>query len=328
MKILTKLKHIALSNALLLGAATTASCDKVPLGPTAQITFIVKDDFGKPVANADVTMSTFHHWEPGGEWGKDVRKKYRTKTDDTGRAVLSGESATGRFTYGAFADSGYYYNGRLEYNFKEKKLGRWEPWNPTVEIIYKPILKPIPMYHGGRRFVVPVRGEKIGFDLVKNDWVVPHGKGELSDFVFKLDEIIPFESVHKPFDYRLKITFPNKGDGIQSWFGPVISAGEMPMPRYAPTDGYINRLEQKFWSDKKNWYKQREDQNYFFRIRTKMDANGKIVSAMYGKIQGNIDCDVINSKTGILFFEYHLNPVALDVNMEFDKKKNLLPEPR
>jgi hypothetical protein len=98
------------------------------------------------------------------------------------------------------------------------------------------------------------------------------------------------------------------------------------MPRYAPKDGYENKVELKFGRDKNVYfsYSKREDQNYFFRIRTVLDENGKVKSAIYGKIPGDINCDVVSSKTGLLLFHYELNPTPLDVNMEFDKKKNLL----
>jgi len=67
----------------------------------------------------------------------------------------------------------------------------------------------------------------------------------------------------------------------------------------------------------------REDQNYFFRVRTVLDEKGRIKSALYGKIFGDITSDVINSKTAFIQFTYCLNPNPNDRNMEFDPKKNL-----
>ena len=67
----------------------------------------------------------------------------------------------------------------------------------------------------------------------------------------------------------------------------------------------------------------RDDQNYFFRVRTVMDENGKIKSALYGKIIGDIAVDVFHSKTPLILFSYCLNPNLNDRNMEFDPKKNL-----
>ena len=63
----------------------------------------------------------------------------------------------------------------------------------------------------------------------------------------------------------------------------------------------------------------RDDQNYFFRVRT-VKKDKKIISAHYGKIDRDIEFWG-NEK---LRFTYYLNPTPLDRNMEFDPKRNLL----
>ena len=55
-----------------------------------------------------------------------------------------------------------------------------------------------------------------------------------------------------------------------------------------------------------------------------MDKKGKVVSALYGKIDRDFRFDIFNSKTAALLFTYYLNPNANDRNMEFDPKRNLL----
>ena len=67
----------------------------------------------------------------------------------------------------------------------------------------------------------------------------------------------------------------------------------------------------------------KQDLNYFFRVRT-VKKDNKIVSTNYGKIDRDIDFDIINSDTALLFFTYYLNPTPNDRNMEFDPKRNLL----
>ena len=52
--------------------------------PQAAITFRVVDDFGKPVEGATVAMSTFHHWEPGEGFGKDVTDIFTGETNKEG----------------------------------------------------------------------------------------------------------------------------------------------------------------------------------------------------------------------------------------------------
>jgi hypothetical protein len=329
MKKITKLLPIAISGIALYCAFFETPKDIER--PRARITFVVKDDFGKPVANAPVEAWTFHHWVPSSGFGKDIESRYTKQTDSNGIAEIEGVSANGDFKY-QIHGQGRYYNATYHgagHRFAEKKNGRWEPWNPTIEIIYKPILNPIAYIGGGGRIVLPQRAAPMGFDLFVNDWVAPNGKGVQTDIIFTLEEKIPYESHSKPYDSRLTVSFPNKGDGIQSCFAPRNDWG-LPMPRYAPKDGYESKEELKFGRDKNLYfsYSRREDQNYFFRIRTVLDEKGKVKSAIYGKIPGDINCDVVSSKTGLLLFHYELNPTPLDVNMEFDREKNLLSKKR
>ena len=62
-------------------------------------------------------------------------------------------------------------------------------------------------------------------------------------------------------------------------------------------------------------------ENYFFRVRTKEDAQGNIVSALYGKIYGEF-----NNGSGIgdkVSYTYYLNSEPNSLNMEFDPSRNL-----
>ncbi|MDR0534993.1 MAG: Ig-like domain-containing protein, partial [Puniceicoccales bacterium] len=222
-----------------IGAADTVQ------RPMAKITFIVKDDAGTPVPNIKVSMSTFHHWVSGEGFGKDIAKSYTSITDKDGVAVIRGRSLRGEFAYGITA-TGYYPHRHMRHRFTERKSGRWEPWNPTLEIIIHPIINPIPMYMWNiiREKYIPSYEKEFGFDLKMDDFVAPHGRGIYPDFILKIEEKIPHvkSEFEKPYDYRMKITFPNKGDGIQSYLtSPHLGSGldsRITMPRHAPTTDY------------------------------------------------------------------------------------------
>jgi hypothetical protein len=68
--------------------------------------------------------------------------------------------------------------------------------------------------------------------------------------------------------------------------------------------------------------------NYYFRVRTKTDAQGRIVSANYGKIYGDFFLDPANFDWGyyatLMLVDTYFNPTNNDRNVEFDLKKNLL----
>jgi len=178
------------------------------------------------------------------------------------------------------------------------------------------------MYARDNNMDIPAKNTPVGFDLIAADWVVPYGKGTISDFIFTMTEKIPFTKYNQPYDLTWTLSFPNKGDGIQSVIGPPLNQGSaLRLPRYAPEAGYESPLVQQLSlnGNKRLNGADGEDQNYFFRVRTVLDESGKVKSALYGKIAGpiqywgNKDVHMI----------YYLNPTPNDRNMEFDPKKNL-----
>jgi hypothetical protein len=94
------------------------------------------------------------------------------------------------------------------------------------------------------------------------------------------------------------------------------------MPRHAPTTDYKDSLELRsaYLDDRR--IEQGEGQNYFFRVRTELDKDGKITNALYGKISGPI-----KFHAGWFSLQYFLNPNSLDLNMENgdDERENLIP---
>lgn len=320
----------ALALLLLAIECSSAQQPPVPGKAQAQVTFHVVTDEGKPVSNVDVTASTFLRWQPGEGFGKDIYQDIKGRTDKDGNTTIIFASQRGDINYGIHDMPGYYSTRNLEYQFKEIKGGKWQPWNPTLELVLKPIINPIPMYGrkiGEDKFLsLPQKGRPIGFDLMAGDWVAPYGKGDVSDLIFELTEKVAFVSAEKPFDVTLTVGFSNKGDGILSVMASPNHGSELLLPRYAPEDGYESTLVKQIGrpaEGKPIHSGSREGQNYFFRVRTVLDEKGKVKSALYGKILGNVVCDVINSKNGFIQFAYCLNPNPNDRNMEFDPKRNL-----
>jgi hypothetical protein len=63
---------------------------------------------------------------------------------------------------------------------------------------------------------------------------------------------------------------------------------------------------------------------YFVRVRTILDENGNVKSALYGKIRGDIDLYVgTKAPQAGLGFVYYLNPESNSRNVEFDPGQNL-----
>jgi hypothetical protein len=145
---------------------------------------------------------------------------------------------------------------------------------------------------------------------------LPHGKGISTDIVFTAHRE---KREANDTDYKLTVGFPNTGDGIQEFEASTYyldSRGSaLRSAQAAPVRGY-----QAEWIQAKtrrpgkpmetNWDINR---NYYFRVRTVLDQNGNVKSALYGKIYGDF-----------MQFSYYLNPTPNDRNVEFDPKQNLM----
>jgi hypothetical protein len=283
----------------------------VTAAPEWKATLRVLDEDGNPMQGVDAGIGwldfSLDPWH-----AKD--RSSRSQTDRNGCISASGHSGP---NIGCGARKEGYYRSHIEYWFKQEEQGRWLPWNPTIDLVLKQIVNPVPMYARELHIEIPAMDKPIGFDLIQGDWVQPFGKGQNSDFVFKLTR--RFEN-RRDFDATLELSFSNAGDGIQSVYAPQTTMpNELRLPRRAPTAGYEDR-----------WVRQdgypgrvhvREDQNYFFRVRSRKQGD-EVVGGWYGKIHNEIRFDAVNFKTTILMFTYYLNPDGT-TNVEFDPKRNL-----
>jgi len=169
------------------------------------------------------------------------------------------------------------------------------------------------MYVKSVNLGVPVFDKPIAFDLMIGDWLAPYGKGINTDIVFTAHNEKRSEF---DWDYKLVVSFPNSGDGIQQFSVPDAEKGSaLHSLHEAPTNNYQPQWVQTMacrphiggYSGNRD-----ENRNYYFRVRTKLDENGNVVSALYGKIYGDF-----------MQFRYYLNPTPNSRNIEFDPKQNL-----
>jgi len=268
--------------------------------PNAMITVRVTDEAGQPLAGAEVGM--------GFELGTPSTPKIGL-TPSSGFYTASAE-CSGYVTFGANKDN--YYGTFYSTNFCTHAGGRWQPWNPVVDVVLKQIINPVPMYAKRVALVpIPAYDRPLGYDLIKGDWVAPHGGGTVSDFVFTASLRLKSGD---DFDYCLALTFSNSGDGIQPFEAPYHVGSRLKSPREAPEQGYLPQ-----WVQKRSRRPGQPEQggppdrkrNYFFRVRSRSEADGTVGRALYGKIYGDF-----------MEFTYYLNPDGTR-NMEFDPKRNL-----
>ena len=273
-----------------------------------QVTFQVVDDEGRAVEGAMLGCG----WGRLGFSAPDVGQANLLTSAD-GKGVVSGRSVFNEFNYHA-EKLGYYAARSVGYDkqlFRERVDDRWEPWNPTIKLVVKRIRNPVPMYVKRLAASLPALNTPVGYDLEVGDWVAPYGKGHAADLVFagRLEQ-----RGDRDFDWKLKVSFSHPGDGLQRFDGESnAGGGELRSPYEAPADGYVPEWtlirSRRTESAEQSTFK--PDGAYFFRIRTELDAQGKVVKAWYGKIYGD-------------FFDmvYYLNPDGTR-NVEFDPKRNL-----
>lgn len=311
---------------ILLCVTTLPACAQIKY--PARITVKVVDDAGAPITSGTVRTSTFAKWVRGEGFGHDEYDNFEAIINKEGIAIVEMSCLRSDIGYWPELNDSYYNGGGGRYRFKEVVNGRWEPWNPQLEIVVPRILNPIPLYARrlgfGPNVELPAAGP-VGFDLLVSDWVAPHGRGKQADFIFTHSANLVAADINAPFDSTFTITFSHPADGIQS---RLAKSGNrlLELPREAPESGYERKLERRvMWAGKGTRLETGtdKDQNYFFRVRSVQDSSGKIISALYGKIYGDFAFDVINSHKGYVQFVYYLNPVLLDRNLEFDPKRNL-----
>jgi len=180
-----------------------------------------------------------------------------------------------------------------------------------VQLVLREKKNPIPLSAKRWRIITEERNKAIGFDFAVGDWVEPDGKGLRSDVFFKIAyNQIDFWS----FSYRLDISFPNEFDGIQTF--KTVENSKLKSPYQAPLDGYEKNWTHLISRSGKNEARQDNgslDRNYWMRVRSEVDDQGRLVSANYVKIYGNFPD-----------LHYYFNPTPNDRNLEFDPAQNLL----
>ena len=270
-------------------------------------------------------------------------------TDASGICCLKGKTNVGRISCEVVnPPSGYYRSYGGDFKFSRKSLlGVWQPDNLVVTIKLQRVEHPIPLFiknffKDGNDYVdvdyFGKGGGKMQLDLIKGDWLPPLGNGEFSDVVFTR---IEREDLGMGTTFRGSITAPAYKDSMSIRFtGEDNGLVEVPSKktagikiRTAPEIGYTPDYLVTKGRDKnvKYFSSSNPDRNFAFRIRTKRDKDGRIVSAYYGKIYGDIEIKKFSYGLKVPVatpaFLYYLNPTPLDRNLEWDMKTNLCPNP-
>lgn len=195
------------------------------------------------------------------------------------------------------------------------KDGKWQPYGETRTVVLKRIQNPHEMLGPDcpPQRKVKIYDKWLGFDLEKGDFLPPMGVGAESDMLvrFRLNGRMPHD-----WSIMMDVSFTNnpyagacrlKKDG---W-------SDMKSSYYADTNAvYQTDFTFKYchekgvypYSDKLN-----QDEYMIFRTRTKVDRDGKLVSARYGKLYGPWNFE---DAGGSQIYKVFLNAKDNDANLE------------
>lgn len=306
------------------------------MGADATVVVRVVDDLGNVVPGARVIAGWNLPREPGNGSGVGRGVGVSGTTDKEGLISSSVQGVPGI----EVSMDGYYQNGIDGMDVMPKYFT-----NPVfslnmvkLDVAISRIIRPVPMFVRSVRTKIPsLDGKDCGFDLELGDWVAPNGKGTTSDFVIR---VIRKENEPRDWDQEGVIGFTSPNDGIiKVAVQKNISRNKLRLPAVAPINGYDGNLKWSCFShrgesrlrtlradpdflpgtvrlDSSSW---NENDNYVFRIRSKMDETDGSIKAIYGKIHGPISV----TKNGLeLQFLYYLNPSG-EPGLEWDMKNNL-----
>ena len=261
-------------------------------------------------------------------------------TDKNGEVHFNGRVYDDEVEYFVVDRSGYY---PLPYihvrftNMTESLVKKWLPYDEIQIVTSQRKINPIPLFvredrKGWSCDLTTAPDKKFCYDLVKGAWLPPFGKGVKADIEFQLlprkdlgPALGPSGKPKRSFRDEITIRFIGDGNGILSMTPPPNVALKL---RKAPVEGY--EQQSSSWSMRDSRMQRHQSECdakcQAFRIRTKKNSEGKIITALYGKVYGGfpLTYKVEDHPSGVAF-TYYLNLTPDDRNLEWDMKHNLCP---
>ncbi len=198
----------------------------------------------------------------------------------------------------------------------------WERlrWEPVIrDITLKKKRNPIEGFlHIGIELKTPALNRPVWFDLEAFDWLPPYGEGVHRDVAITLQTArVQIRGYEADRIAKACFAFPNPHDGAQRCDADIQSYHEVgyhvntakPFVNPMILEADFTRSHDKFLP---------YTSYLTFRVRSKCDENGNLVSAQYGfmyRFSVTEECF-----TASLLF---LNPTPNDTNIEYDLKRSL-----
>ncbi len=193
------------------------------------------------------------------------------------------------------------------------KDGKWQPYGERTSITLKKVIKPEAV---GRRLVdqkIPLYGEWLGYDLQMTDWVKPNGKGEVADVKIRFSAR---EASGVDYGYKMELSFshfPFAGVYRRHKDTASMLRNDYVAATNDVYSGLIAFEVDRSGAKKRVWDQLGSDEYLVFRTRTKVNDQGELMSAHYGRIDGEWRFYELHGMRidGVFF-----NAMANDTNLE------------
>lgn len=193
--------------------------------------------------------------------------------------------------------------------------GKWLPFGEKRTVLLKEIRNPGKLRafpDSLLRCRIPKFGEWVGFDFEHADWVSPYGKGCNCDVLLKFSAE---EKSRDDYRYVMDVTFtnnPHAGAYLvkEDAFSELTTEYEAnPNATYRTTFSFVSEQSP---GQPRHWDFLDSDSYLVFRTRTRVDGDGRLTGAHYGKILGRW----LSDTEFMILSDGCFNPVENDVNIE------------
>lgn len=280
-------------------------------GAETCIRLVAKTDEGVPVPNAQVEVLM----------GMTFRERaycLNGTTDTNGVFVISGKTTGNEIEikvqkdgyYKAFKKLSYIRMGREH----EVKDGRWLPWGDTLNIPLREIKSPVSLICHNAGFDIPNNGEWIGFDMEKQDWVAPAGKGKIEDFAVNL-KWDGKQSMYSDL-LELRVRFSRDGDGYyygDKTYGSAFSGVYQVDTNQCLQTELVCKVEKVDGGWKETGIP--NGKLMVVRSRTTLDQHGAVIDTNYSVIR-SISIFGGWHGTAEMGLNYQFNPIPNNTNLE------------
>ena len=284
-------------------------------GAKAKVIYRIVDDEGVPITGKQVR----YRWQndyPRMTWGG------LAMTDTNGVVVLQ-EKVGARLAISVILDGYYASSDKICFCWRKGvsplvKDGKWQPYGEKRTLVVKRWKKPVEkstILPGYSSIPAPVTNQWVALDFEKMQWCYPYGNGKCPDALFRFGGV---RKDSRNFNITLEVSFTNN-----PFAGYYIAKkdlySEMKCDYFAPTnhlDYMARELKYEYVTAEGVVIKSEclnKDEYIVFRTRTRVDEDGNLVSANYGKISG----EFCSGLAGIHFVDgVFFNLTPNDANLE------------